>query len=69
MQRFLKYILAALLFASTVVATAQSIKDASYLTVGHVREDGTVMDSSYRTVGHAKGIPLQWAAFYFFFHE
>lgn len=44
-----------------------TIKDSSYRTIGHVRDDGTVQDDSYRTIGHAKGIPLQWAAWYFFF--
>ena len=27
----------------------------------------TVKDASYRTIGHADGIPLAWAAYYFFF--
>lgn len=45
-----------------------TIQNASYRTVGHVKEDGTVQDASYRTIGHAGGIPLRWAAFYFFFN-
>lgn len=44
-----------------------TIQDSNYKTVGYVKSDGTVQDSSYRTIGHADGIPLQWAAFYFFF--
>ena len=44
-----------------------TIQDASYHTIGHIRDDGTVMDASYHTIGHAKGIPLAWAALYFFF--
>ena len=44
-----------------------TIQDNSYRTVGHIKSDGTVQDASYRTIGHAKGIPLYWAAFYFFF--
>lgn len=44
-----------------------TIQDGSYRTVGHVKSDGTVQDASYRTIGHADGIPLKWAAFYFFF--
>lgn len=40
------------------VAHAQKISDSSYRTV---------QDGSYRTIGYAKGIPMQWAAFYFFF--
>ena len=45
-----------------------TIQDSSYRTIGHVKSDGTVQDASYRTIGHAKGIPMQWAAFYFFFN-
>lgn len=46
-----------------------TIQDGSYRTVGHVKSDGTVQDASYRTIGHADGIPMQWAAFYFFFRK
>ena len=46
-----------------------TIQDASYRTIGHVKNDGTVQDASYRTIGHANGIPLRWAAFYFFFSK
>ena len=46
-----------------------TVQDSSYRTVGHVREDGTVQDASYRTIGHAGGIPMEWVAFYFFFHQ
>ena len=45
-----------------------TVQDASYRTIGHVKSDGTVQDASYRTIGHAKGIPMEWAAFYFFFN-
>lgn len=48
-------------------AGAQTIKDASYRTVAHIKSDGTVQDASYHTIGHANGIPLRWAALYFFF--
>ena len=46
-----------------------TIQDGSYRTIGHVKSDGTVQDSNYRTIGHADGIPLKWAAFYFFFSK
>ena len=26
-----------------------------------------VQDASYRVIGHVKGIPMRWAALYFFF--
>lgn len=48
-------------------AHAQKISDSSYRTVAYIKSDGTVQDGSYRTIGYAKGIPMQWAAFYFFF--
>ena len=44
-----------------------TIQDGSYRTIGHIKSDGTVQDANYRTIGHAEGIPLKWAAFYFFF--
>ena len=44
-----------------------TIQDSSYRIIGHVKSDGTVQDSSYRIIGHAKGIPMRWAALYFFF--
>ena len=46
-----------------------TIQDGSYRTIGHIKSDGTIQDASYRTIGHASGIPLQWAAFYFFFSK
>jgi len=50
-------------------AGAQTIKDASYRTVAHIKSDGTVQDASYHTIGHTSGIPLRWAALYFFFSK
>ena len=72
------------LFAICLSATAQTVKnasyqtvahiksdgtiqDASYKTIGHIKSDGTVKDAYYKTIGHAGDIPMQWAAFYFFF--
>ena len=43
------------------------ILDSSYRILGHVKTDGTVQDASYRVIGHVKGIPMEWAALYFFF--
>ena len=67
-----------LLIASVVVSTlmsvcftldAQTVKNANFQTLAHFKSDGTVQDASYRTIGYAKGIPLQLAAFYFFFTD
>ena len=46
-----------------------TVQDSSYRTIGHVKSDGTVQDSNYRTIGHASGIPMKWAAFFFFFSK
>ena len=46
-----------------------TIQDSSYRTIGHIKDDDTVQDASYRTIGYAKGIPLQLAAFHFFFTD
>jgi hypothetical protein len=43
------------------------VQDSSYRTVGYIKSDGTVQDASYRVIGHVKGIPMEWAALYFFF--
>jgi hypothetical protein len=46
-----------------------TVQDAGYRTIGHIREDGAVQDAGYRTIGHAKGIPMRWAALFFFFRD
>ena len=35
-------------------AGAQTIKDASYRTVAHIKSDGTIQDASYHTIGHIR---------------
>ena len=35
-------------------AGAQTIKNASYSTVAHIKDDGTIQDSAYKTIGHIK---------------
>ena len=52
---------------TAIGASAQTVTNGSYSTVAHFRSDGTVMDASYSTIGHAQGVPMKWAAFYFFF--
>ena len=44
-----------------------TIQDDSYRVIGHIKADGTIQDSSYRVIGHTKGVPMEWAALYFFF--
>ena len=67
MARKLFCILLTLMLFTSV--SAQTIKDSGYRAVAYIKSDGTVQDSSYRTIGYAKGIPLRWAAFYFFFRQ
>ena len=66
----MKKIITILLFLmcfTAIGASAQTVTNGSYSTVAHFRSDGTVMDASYSTIGHAQGVPMKWAAFYFFF--
>ena len=44
-----------------------TVQDGNYRTVAYLKDNGTVQDSSYRTIGYAEGIPVRWAAYYFFF--
>ena len=48
-------------------AFAQRVTNAHYQTVAHIKPGGTIQDANYRTISHAPGIPLFWAAWYFFF--
>lgn len=48
-------------------AYAQRVTNSSYQTVAHIKSDGTIQDANYRTIGHAPGIPMAWAAWFFFF--
>ena len=42
------------LILSAPCALGQSIKNASYQTVGYIKYDGTVQDAGYRTIGHIR---------------
>lgn len=44
-----------------------TVRDQSNRSIGKVESDGTVRDSSNRTLGTAKGVPMRYAALYFFF--
>ncbi len=62
-------VLLGLLLGLSLGASAQTVRNASYQTVAHIKSDGTVQDASYRTIGHAGNIQRKWAAFYFFFSK
>jgi hypothetical protein len=36
--------------------------------MGRVNDDGTVRDSNNHLLGYAKGVPMKYAALYFFFN-
>ena len=41
-------------------------RNNSYL--GKVENDGTVRDNNHRVMGYAKGVPVRYAAVFFFFN-
>lgn len=67
MLRSLYLLITLALLGLSLSAGAQTLKNSSYQTVGHIKSNGTVQDGSYRTIGHADGIPQRWAAYFFFF--
>ena len=69
MKRVLLILMLFLADIMSYEAQAQKITDSAYRTVAHIKSDGTIQDASYRTIGHANGIPMKWAAFYFFFSK
>lgn len=62
-------IILGLLLCSIIPGFAQRVTNGNYQTVAYIKSDGTVQDGNYRTIGHADGIPMKWAAFYFFFSK
>lgn len=46
-----------------------TVQDKYHSTIGYVKSDGTVQDRYHSTIGYAKGIPIRWAALYFFFFQ
>lgn len=51
-------IVLASIFGFLFPAGAQTIKNASYSTVAHIKDDGTIQDAAYKITGHAPGIHL-----------
>ena len=44
-----------------------TVRNSSNSTIGKVCSDGTVRNSSNSTIGYAKGVPVRYAALFFFF--
>jgi len=42
------------------------VKDKNNMLIGRVKSDGTVVDRNNKTIGYAKGIPMRYAAVFFF---
>ena len=53
-MRRLPVILLAAILGLCLPARAQTIKNASYSIVAHIKDDGTIQDASYRITGHIK---------------
>ena len=44
-----------------------TVRGQNNFMLGKVDSDGAVRDTSNRIIGYAKGVPMQYAALYFFF--
>lgn len=63
-----KMILMMVLLFFAVVCPAQSIRNSNNSLLGKVDSDGTVRNSNNSVIGYAKGVPMRYAAVFFFFH-
>ena len=45
-----------------------TVRNSSNSYMGKVESDGTVRNSSNSTIGYARGVPMRYAALYFFFN-
>ena len=44
-----------------------TVRNSSNSTIGKIESDGTVRNGSNSTIGYAKGVPVRYAAVFFFF--
>ena len=44
-----------------------TVRNSSNSTSGKIESDGTVRNSNNATIGYAKGVPVRYAALFFFF--
>lgn len=65
----IRYFLIFIFTLASLSASAQSMLNSHYGTVGYIKSDGRVQDSHYSTIGYAKDIPMRWAALYFSFFK
>ena len=52
---------------ATATMNAQDLRNSSNSTIGKIESDGTVRNGSNSTIGYAKGVPVRYAAVFFFF--
>lgn len=45
-----------------------TVRNSNNSLLGKVEGDGTVRDSNNHSIGYARGVPMRYAAVYFFFH-
>ena len=45
-----------------------TVRNRNNSMLGKVESDGTVRDSNNHVLGTARGVPIRYAAVYFFFH-
>ena len=50
------------------ISSSGEVRNSSGSLVGRVNSDGTVRNSNNSVIGYAKGVPMKYAALYFFFN-
>ena len=62
-----KLLLLLALGMTTLSMNAQDFRNCSNSYIGKIESDGTVRNSSNSCIGYAKGVPVRYAAVFFFF--
>ena len=50
------------------VESSGTVRNSNNSLLGKVDSDGTVRNSNNSVIGYAKGVPMRYAAVFFFFH-
>ena len=50
------------------LCSAQTVRNANNSVIAKIDTDGTVRNSNNHVLGTARGVPIKYAAVYFFFH-
>lgn len=62
-----KILMCLAMICATLAGNAQDLRNASNSLIGKIESDGTVRNGSNSTIGSAKGVPVRYAAVFFFF--